>query len=49
MSSTKYEEETEERASTAKLPWQTPSVGRLEAGEADASDGVGPDGLGFVS
>jgi hypothetical protein len=32
------------RLATPKLRWTTPEVCELEAGEAEGSDGPGPDG-----
>jgi hypothetical protein len=29
---------------TEKLPWKTPEFTHFEAGEAEATDGPGPDG-----
>ena len=44
MSSATPEPTADEPIATAKAEWLEPSVNRIEVGQAEASDGPGPDG-----
>ena len=44
MTSATPEPTADERTAAANAEWAQPSVIRIEVGEAEASDGPGPDG-----